>query len=224
MFFFFFFFFFFWGGGGGSLVSVYCENSYYIYKILLLIIDSSNTPLVVEALKKRLDKQEETTQLIENELENEKDKRINLETIVESLKEKSKVVEEEAMTTKDAMERFTFIMKSAFKAEKSLLRNLAKTVNIDILKDIFEKEINAVMVTTNKSIQSVRKDITILKDEIIKVDEMVDKNGEDIDQLNFTLADTDGRVDANEQQLESMSGCCSGKQPYQFSDWAGKSC
>ena len=175
-------------------------------------------------LNKRLDEQEKTAQLMANEFENAKNERINLETLVESLKEKSKVFEKEATTTKDAMDRFTLIMKSAFKAEKSLLRNLTKTVNIDILKDIFEKEINAVMATTNKSIQSVRKDITILKDEIIKVDEMVHKNGEDIDQLNFTLADTDGRVDANEQQLESMTGCCSGKQPYQFSDWAGKSC
>ena len=212
-------------------------------------------------MQAKLDVQAEHIKQVEEELKDEKIKRLSLETTIESFKGKSvqldsheiliqslkkavgEIVEnvtditkaianlaatavsadlckEEVRALKTSMSQFSYSIKSAFRAEKSLLRNLSQTIKDDTFKQLFENEFETLVNTTSDSIDTIKSDITNLKFKTDEVVESVKTVGDSLDKrikkLNSTVALTDEQVDANEKLLRTFAGCCSGKSMSPF--------
>ena len=148
--------------------------------------------MVMQKVLVKLLKQEEQLKQLEEELKDEKSKRLTLDTTVDSIKEdlvSAKSLKEETNELKTTVDQFTFTMKSAFKDEKLLLRGLSHSVKSD--NKIFEQSVmsklNAITSGTNTSLEIMNEKAASLQKEIVYVEELAQQTDQIMQNEIFSL-------------------------------------
>ena len=166
----------------------------------------------MQNLLTKLLKQEEQIKKLEDELNDEKSKRLTLDTTVESFKED--LVSAESLTKqtnklKTTFEQFTYSIKSAFNDEKLLLRGLNHSVKSD--NKLFEQSVmsklKAITSGTNTSLEIMNEKAASLQKKIVDVEELAQQTDQrmqnDISSLQQKTFELEDAIQGVEQNTEN---------------------